>query len=80
MHQRTHEIIMTELTKTNAELARHSEEEENFRAALFGNGGVGMAEEIRILKRGYRAILWLGGITTSAVVVQAAIALRESII
>jgi hypothetical protein len=44
-----------------------------------GNGKVGLAEEVRILKRGYHAILWLGGVVASGVVIQTLIVVREHI-
>lgn len=75
-----HEVKRRQEDHIAANEAAHSEFGDTVGALdvlITGNGGVGLAEEVRILQRGYRAILWLGGIAASAVVIQTAIALRE---
>lgn len=46
---------------------------------ITGNGGVGIAEEVRVLKRGYRAVLWLGGTAVAAIIVQTVVIVSEAI-
>ncbi len=54
-----------------AELEEGRAECAALRKALFGNGSVGFAEEVRMLRRGYRAGLWLAGVIATATVAQA---------
>jgi len=41
---------------------------------------VGLAEDVRNLKRAYRVAFWFAGVIASAVVVQAVVAIREIVV
>lgn len=63
--------LQTTVKQLITEMGRHRLEEQKMREALFGNGKVGFAEEVRILRRGYRAAVWMGAVIAAATLAQA---------
>lgn len=68
------DLYVSENTKAHVELSKSFT---SISKLVNGNGKVGLAEEVRVLKRGYHAILWLGGVVATGIVIQTMIAIRE---